>query len=306
MFYLLFVFFCSSRRRHTRCALVTGVQTCALPISIAAGRQERGLKLPAWRWLLPWVGILIGLRIAAAAYPTHKDASNWAEAILARAPGPVTEVIFVEDMARYGLNLHLGVEVEKVDRPLGPQSPFDAPSDEPLLREVDEAAEEDGTDLARKRFVEGQRVEGSVDWSSDVCSSERIADAAYPTHKDASNWAEAILARAPGPVTEVIFVEDMARYGLNLHLGVEVEKVARSLGPQSPFDAPYDEPLLREVDEAAEEDGLVFVTKGSLWPELRQTIDGHRHSDHAPGTTYRGRIDRKDVGWGKGGVGSVD
>src|SRR3546814_9022457 len=24
---------CSSRRRHTRCALVTGVQTCALPIS---------------------------------------------------------------------------------------------------------------------------------------------------------------------------------------------------------------------------------------------------------------------------------
>src|SRR3546814_6135058 len=29
---VLFVFF-SSRRRHTRCALVTGVQTCALPIS---------------------------------------------------------------------------------------------------------------------------------------------------------------------------------------------------------------------------------------------------------------------------------
>src|SRR3546814_10714833 len=29
----LFLFF-SSRRRHTRCALVTGVQTCALPISL--------------------------------------------------------------------------------------------------------------------------------------------------------------------------------------------------------------------------------------------------------------------------------
>src|SRR3546814_9232146 len=29
---MLFFFF-SSRRRHTRCALVTGVQTCALPIS---------------------------------------------------------------------------------------------------------------------------------------------------------------------------------------------------------------------------------------------------------------------------------
>src|SRR3546814_162625 len=29
-------FFFSSRRRHTRCALVTGVQTCALPISVIA------------------------------------------------------------------------------------------------------------------------------------------------------------------------------------------------------------------------------------------------------------------------------
>src|SRR3546814_1466368 len=31
------MFFFSSRRRHTRCALVTGVQTCALPISGFAG-----------------------------------------------------------------------------------------------------------------------------------------------------------------------------------------------------------------------------------------------------------------------------
>src|SRR3546814_20506406 len=30
------VFFFSSRRRHTRCALVTGVQTCALPIFAGA------------------------------------------------------------------------------------------------------------------------------------------------------------------------------------------------------------------------------------------------------------------------------
>src|SRR3546814_7093534 len=32
----LLYFFFSSRRRHTRCALVTGVQTCALPISPGA------------------------------------------------------------------------------------------------------------------------------------------------------------------------------------------------------------------------------------------------------------------------------
>src|SRR3546814_4237893 len=32
MFNTAYYFFFSSRRRHTRCALVTGVQTCALPI----------------------------------------------------------------------------------------------------------------------------------------------------------------------------------------------------------------------------------------------------------------------------------
>src|SRR3546814_10822381 len=43
------VFLFSSRRRHTRCALVTGVQTCALPIlmddtlsaAVAAGQYAR-------------------------------------------------------------------------------------------------------------------------------------------------------------------------------------------------------------------------------------------------------------------------
>src|SRR3546814_3812500 len=35
------VFF-SSRRRHTRCALVTGVQTCALPISVTTGAGKYG------------------------------------------------------------------------------------------------------------------------------------------------------------------------------------------------------------------------------------------------------------------------
>src|SRR3546814_5171619 len=40
------VFFFSSRRRHTRCALVTGVQTCALPICIGdAGCYFRGFHI---------------------------------------------------------------------------------------------------------------------------------------------------------------------------------------------------------------------------------------------------------------------
>src|SRR3546814_6281198 len=42
---MVIVFFCSSRRRHTRCALVTGVQTCALPISASDPRDEGVLQL---------------------------------------------------------------------------------------------------------------------------------------------------------------------------------------------------------------------------------------------------------------------
>src|SRR3546814_18402400 len=41
------IFFFSSRRRHTRCALVTGVQTCALPISPTAKRSPAKRKAPA-------------------------------------------------------------------------------------------------------------------------------------------------------------------------------------------------------------------------------------------------------------------
>src|SRR3546814_3398700 len=43
-----FLFFFSSRRRHTRCALVTGVQTCALPISadVPLGHVERRWHRP--------------------------------------------------------------------------------------------------------------------------------------------------------------------------------------------------------------------------------------------------------------------
>src|SRR3546814_4158632 len=39
-------FFFASRRRHTRCALVTGVQTCALPIS-GRSRLHAAVRRPA-------------------------------------------------------------------------------------------------------------------------------------------------------------------------------------------------------------------------------------------------------------------
>src|SRR3546814_4174580 len=42
---MVLIFFCSSRRRHTRCTLVTGVQTCALPISLLADNSDRLIPL---------------------------------------------------------------------------------------------------------------------------------------------------------------------------------------------------------------------------------------------------------------------
>src|SRR3546814_2534654 len=54
MLWYVFWFFFSSRRRHTRCALVTGVQTCALPIyrgeialRIHRAAHEMGIKTVA-------------------------------------------------------------------------------------------------------------------------------------------------------------------------------------------------------------------------------------------------------------------
>src|SRR3546814_10730791 len=42
---LTILFFFSSRRRQTRCALVTGVQTCALPISLPSTLTASGRPL---------------------------------------------------------------------------------------------------------------------------------------------------------------------------------------------------------------------------------------------------------------------
>src|SRR3546814_7232595 len=58
------LFFFSSRRRHTRCALVTGVQTCALPISLVQ----------------TFLGVAIALADAEQADPaTRSDTSRVAQ-----------------------------------------------------------------------------------------------------------------------------------------------------------------------------------------------------------------------------------
>src|SRR3546814_2202438 len=64
------VFFFSSRRRHTSCALVTGVQTCVLPISALHG--HRAERMPHQ---LPQTIVLGAVRERKAAPDqlTHED-----------------------------------------------------------------------------------------------------------------------------------------------------------------------------------------------------------------------------------------
>src|SRR3546814_9906485 len=54
---MVFAFFFSSRRRHTRCALVTGVQTCALPISAAAAAAAPKAAGPGAKQLADMLGM---------------------------------------------------------------------------------------------------------------------------------------------------------------------------------------------------------------------------------------------------------
>src|SRR3546814_4763555 len=74
-------FFFSSRRRHTRCALVTGVQTCALPIFVNCFDEahEAVKRIPA----KDCKGRAIS---AAEAAEVRKRRQEYIQKVLAKAP----------------------------------------------------------------------------------------------------------------------------------------------------------------------------------------------------------------------------
>src|SRR3546814_10752860 len=74
-----YCFFFSNRRRHTRCALVTGVQTCALPISlmekgVTFGSNELTILPPQNENYCPQY---VRLRLRSEAAAKHRPVSSF-------------------------------------------------------------------------------------------------------------------------------------------------------------------------------------------------------------------------------------
>ncbi len=91
-------------------------------------------------------------------------------------------------------------------------------------------------------------------------------------------------------MAEVVFVNDMARYGLHLHLGAEIPKIslASMHALQWQFSQPYGEDLAQELDERASSE--IWICKQALWPKLSSHISLLRYRAEALGAPYQGRI----------------
>src|SRR3546814_13938851 len=116
----LLVFFFSSRRRHTRCALVTGVQTCALPICDIRFQIHPGSRLvkKAGRWIVAAELVettRLYARCVARIDPVwleragaHLIRSNWSDPRWEKKAGPV---VANERATLYGLPFYNGRRV---------------------------------------------------------------------------------------------------------------------------------------------------------------------------------------------------
>src|SRR3546814_8319334 len=106
-------FFFSSRRRHTRCALVTGVQTCALPISSGREFVSRFVLSEDFFGNLMEHSVPMNERafVALKRSPTQMDLYTWLAYRLPRIPENEEVLIRWEDLQQ-----HLGNESANIGK----------------------------------------------------------------------------------------------------------------------------------------------------------------------------------------------
>ena len=128
--------FCLARSR-----LPLYVLPLVVPLALLLGRA---LAPGQWRSkvFIPllgcWVVVLLGVKLAVAMYPTDKDGRWFAAELLPMLPGHPSEVLFVEDMTRNGLNLYLDSEIERLSFKPQPKSISDSSYDQTVAEELSE------------------------------------------------------------------------------------------------------------------------------------------------------------------------
>jgi hypothetical protein len=128
-FFLPLLIFCIARSR-----LPLYVLPLFVPLSLLMART---LERAAWTraatvLLSAWVVLLLAVKLGVAYYPHAKDTREFADDLKKLVPGQLREIVFVEDMTRYGLHLYTGAEVEKVSFKPWPKPISDADFDNTL------------------------------------------------------------------------------------------------------------------------------------------------------------------------------
>ena len=143
---------------------------------------------------------------------------------------------------------------------------------------------------ARRWRDRAARVAEAPDLLLALLLALRFGAAFVPDDKDASAWAREIRERVDGPITEVVFVEDMPRYGLHLYLDAEVEALSLAEIATFSYDPEFDESLEVELAELQVEHGVVFVTKTRTWPAVEQRVRARGLVPVVKGMPFHNRV----------------
>src|SRR3546814_7514419 len=182
---LFLVFFFSSRRRHTRCALVTGVQTCALPISQLAMLRYQ-LNPHVLFNTLNSISTLVLLKQAEPANAMLSRLSAFLRYTLANEP--TAQVTLAQEIET--LKLYLDIEKMRFEERLRPHFAIDPAVSrarlpslllQPLVENAIKYAvtpQEDGADITISAHLAGQNVRitvGSEEQTSELQSLLRTS-----------------------------------------------------------------------------------------------------------------------------------